>query len=389
VASSNVHLVFADGSIEVVESRFATDVRRRDAQIERRTAWKKSGAGAGFMNAGMLWSEDAAEVTVAASGVARGRKSGELLYALRTPAVGGLFAFDLASRQETRVFHGTGHEFQGLASSEIHSVLATAISQGKLRRSIAVMKDDGSEMAVVTEGDSFDDDPSWVPRPAVGDKCAYELVYSSAGIGRNQAGQFLGLGPRSVILLDAELGKMKTLIEDPAFDFVNPRMSKAGVLYVVRRPYVSPTEGPDAATAARDAALLPVRLGNALFNYLEYFTLRYSGKPLRSSGPTRDRAADARRMLELGNLAKGVARTERGLTEDAPETRVPTEWQLIAIEPEKEPRVVASRVAAFDIGTSGELVYTDGETLFALTDRRIGGPRKLATLPLVTELAAL
>lgn len=392
VASSNVHLVHDDGSSELVESKYAAEVRRRGAEIDRRSSWKKSGSGAGFMGTGMLWEGEKPEETISATGVSRGRKSGEILYTLRTPAVGGLFAFDLATRDETRVFHGTGQDFQGLTASAIHSVLATATTQGKMRRGIAVMKDDGSELAVITEGDSFDDDPSWVPTPAVGDKCVYELVYSSAGIGRDEVGQFAGLGPRAIVLLDAERGSMKTLLEDPAFDYVNPRMAADGTLYVVRRPYVSPFERPGAATAAKDAALLPFRLGSAVFHYLEFFSLRYGGKPLRSSGSTKDRAADARRMLELGNLAHGVAQTEKSLTDPPPDTRVPTDWQLVMVEPNGGNRrvsVVASRVASFDLAPSGDVVYTDGETLFRLKGARGGTEQKLAKLPYVTDLAAL
>lgn len=389
IASASVHLVYDDGAVEKVESKYAAEVRSRADQIERKAAWKKGGSGASFMGggAGMLWAQDHDDMPIVPTAVARGRTPKEILYTLRTPAVGGLFALDLATHEEARVFHGTGHDFQGLSSSEYHSVLATATMQGKMRRGIAVMKDDGSELAVITEGDSFDDDPSWVPVPPVDGKCVHELVYSSAGIGRDEAGQFGGLGPRSVVLLDAEHGSMRTLAEDPAFDYVNPRMTKDGTLFCIRRPYVSPFERPSATASVKDAALLPFRLGTAVFNYLDYFSMRYTGKPLASSGAARDKAADARRMLELGNLGRGVANVERGLTDDTPrDVRVPTSWALVEVRPRGKPEVVAERVAAFDMAPSGALVLTDGASLF----RREGTKeKKLAALPYVTDLAAL
>jgi hypothetical protein len=51
--------------------------------------------------------------------------------------------------------------------------------------------------------------------------------------------------------------------------------------------------------------------------------------------------------------------------------------------------VVASRVASFDLAPTGDVVYTDGETLFRLTGARGGTEKKLAKLPYVTDLAAL
>jgi len=387
VASANVHLVHDDGTTVQVESKYASEVRSRAAQIDRKSSWKKGGSGAAFMGAGQVWSEDRDEMPIMATAVARGRRAGEILYTLRTPAVGGLFAFDLASREEARVFHGTGHDFQGLSSSEYHTVLATATTQGKMRRGITVMKDDGTEVAQITEGDSFDDDPSWVPTPPKDGRCVHELVYSSAGIGRDELGQFVGLGPRSIVLLDAELGTMKTLVEDPLFDFCNPRMMADGTLYCIRRPYVSPFEKPKASASIKDAALLPFRLGTAVFNYLDYFSMRYSGKPLASSGSTKDKAADARRMLELGNLGRGVARVERGLTDAPSDQRVPASWELVSIAPRSTAKVVAQRVAAFDLGSGGTASFTDGEALFRLTAG--DAPKKLADLPYVTDLAAL
>lgn len=387
IASANVHLVYDDGATEKVDSKYAAEVRARAAQIDRKSSWKKGGSGAAFMGAGQLWAEDVDDMPIVATSVARGRSAGEVLYTLRTPAVGGLFAYDLTKGEESRVFHGTGHDFMGLSSSEYHTVLATATTQGKMRRGIAVMKDDGSEMAQITEGDSFDDDPSWVPTPPKGDKCVHELVYSSAGIGRDEAGQFAGLGPRSVVLLDAEHGTMRTLVEDPAYDYTNPRMASDGTLYCVRRPYVSPFDRPNASASIKDAALLPFRLGSAVFNYLDYFTMRYTGKPLASSGSTRDKAADARRMLELGNLGRAVRGVERGLTDDAPkDARVPTSWQLVRVAPKRAPEVVVDRVAAFD--RHGErFVFTDGVSLHTLSAS--GAAKKLAELPYVTDLAVL
>ena len=59
----------------------------------------------------------------------------------------------------------------------------------------------------------------------------------------------------------------------------------------------------------------------------------------------------------------------------------------MSISPRSTPKVVAQRVAAFDLGSEKGVSFTDGEALFRMT---VGeAPKKLAVLPYVTDLAAL
>jgi hypothetical protein len=108
LAEQRVHLVRDDGTSAPVASKFVDDVRRREATIDRKTWWKKQGTGARFMGAAALRDDaEARRQPAFFTRVARGRKRGEILYALTTGVVSGLFAYDLASDEETRLVHGT------------------------------------------------------------------------------------------------------------------------------------------------------------------------------------------------------------------------------------------------------------------------------------------
>ncbi|HEX3771146.1 MAG TPA: hypothetical protein VHV30_09795 [Polyangiaceae bacterium] len=54
LARQQVHLLGPNGETAPVESTFVEDVRRREASMQRKTAWKTQGSGARFMGAAAL-----------------------------------------------------------------------------------------------------------------------------------------------------------------------------------------------------------------------------------------------------------------------------------------------------------------------------------------------
>src|SRR5580700_9267499 len=89
LARNQVHLLGPDGVTVPVESQFVEDVRRREASMERKTAWKKRGSGARFMGAAALWDDEPGSRRPPAvfSCVSAGRRRGEILYAITTGSV--------------------------------------------------------------------------------------------------------------------------------------------------------------------------------------------------------------------------------------------------------------------------------------------------------------
>ncbi len=109
--------------------------------------------------------------------------------------------------------------------------------------------------------------------------------------------------------------------------------------------------------------MLPVRLLFALFQFMNFFTMRYTGKTLVSSGNMRQRQMDPRQVMIMENLLH--ARGSNGLF--APNRRdwkVSRSWTLIKKSPEGHIESIAEGVLTFDLCDDGSLLYTNGNRVF-------------------------
>lgn len=369
-----------------IESKFADQYKARVRSIQRKQAWKEEGGGARFMRGGAaLWGDDAEleSVPVAYTGVAR-RGDGKILYTLSTGVVGGLLELDLASGEERRVFHSADRRIEQIATSREHDVIACTLRGKGGVSAIAVMAADGTELFSITDGDVIDLAPQWLPGPACRDGQLHQLLYQSAGIGRNEAGAAVAIGPASVTLIDAEAGHAQTLFEDPKRDFLLPRMGADRTVYCIRHAYLDAVE-PSFGRFLLDVALFPLRLASAVFSYLSFFTLRYTGRPLISSGDARRRAADIRQMMMTGNLAAAHAQASREADKAAVDAV--RDWQLVAIAEDRSERVVAKGVRAFDVLVDGRVITTDGAAVRLI--EADGTSRVLCEERAITEVVGL
>jgi len=373
-----VHLLFADGTTEPITSAFVEDVRRREASIERKSGWKTKGTGARFMGAAALWDdEEGRRAPAYFTALSRGRRPGEILYALTTGIVSGLFAYDLEKKEESRLVHGTEPPLHAIATSDDHRVVAMAKNQKNGARNLAVMREDGGDSALVTDGDTVDDAPSWVPVGPEVTTGRHQLVFQSTPIGRDAGGMVAGFAPTEIQLLDAEHGHLKTILASPEHDYLSPWMDRDGALWAMRRPYRGTPEAPDPKAYLKDGLLAPFRLAYAGFRYLDFFSMRYTGKPLANAGNARARKIDARKLVERQNVA---AAGEEEVAEDL--QRAPSDWVLVKRLPDGAEDVVATRVAAYTVGRGGELLVSDGRGI-----DRVDGDRTKRLGPALRAIA--
>ena len=78
----------------------------------------------------------------------------------------------------------------------------------------------GTDFRELTEGDSFDQLPRWVPGPK------RRIVFQSAGVGRDSAGRFAGLGPCSIQQLDVDSGDLQEIASESGRDLLQPRQAE-------------------------------------------------------------------------------------------------------------------------------------------------------------------
>lgn len=364
VATGKLHLKYEDAEPRPVECKFAHEVRERLLRVAQRNAWKTQGTGAQFMygrlmNSRLLWGQDADDqegVTMSVRSLTRGTGGSEVLFALGGQGVNGLFSFDPETRDEKRVVHGADHLYEDLALSRAHGLVACSTPKRDGSSSIAVMNPDASDYAELTEGDSLDFNPSWVP----GER--REIVFASSGIARDGQGSLRGFAPTVIQRLDADNAQMDEIAHEKGYDLIRPAISADGSLYYIRRPHIG-NDKPSFWRANLDFLLFPVRLLFAFLQFLNFFTTRYSGKQLTTAGNARRRGADVRQMMQWNNLIN--AQDDANQQDSDPESLVPSSWQLVRQRGLKT-EALAKGVSCYDIAADGSIVYTNGGAIYHL-----------------------
>jgi hypothetical protein len=191
-----------------------------------------------------------------------------------------------------------------------------------------------------------------------------QLVFQSAGVARDPNGFAMALGPYAIQKLNLRDESIATVIEDERSDFLQPWELADGTLIYLRRPYKPGNRGRTGWTDLQDILLFPYRLARAGFYFLNFFSVMFSGQPLRTAGgPDRPSGPDARFLSLWGQmidtrrqmLLPGQKHEEQGL--------VPKDWQLIRRSPAGEETVLADGVLTFDISPTSDILYSDGRRI--------------------------
>jgi len=180
-----------------------------------------------------------------------------------------------------------------------------------------------------------------------------------------------------------ESGSVTPILDEPAFDFLKPRVCPAGNLHFIRRPYEAPAYG--MGSALTDTLFFPFRLLRALFHYLNFFSLMYSRKPLTSaSGPALN--ADIKNILLQGRRVDAEKAMRSARTVQGVPSLVPDNWELVRRDTHGNEKVLATNVASYDISPDGTVVYSNGRGVFVL--ERDGMSRLALTDELVADVVA-
>jgi hypothetical protein len=353
VANGVLHRLAPGLAAQRLESPFALEVRGRTQEIQRRHAWKSEGRGAMFMSRGLLWGPGGGpqNLPIQVTHVARGAP-GELLYAMSVEGRSAVCRLCLEDGVERRLLHGSERRLADLAVSPGGAEIACSVAHPDGTASLGLMTADATDLVEITEGEVRDTAPSWAPG------ARRRLVYESAGVGRDGQGRFAGLAPSAVHAIDLERGEVEELAREPSRDLARPCLAADGSLYFISRPH-SAFERPSTGRLALDLLLLPVRLLYAVFQYLSFFTARYTGRPLTTAGGPGQRGADARRMLAWSNLLEA----EEEAASQEPRTAAPRSWQLVRRRGEAGQEVLAEGVVSYDVDGEGRVVYATGDAI--------------------------
>ncbi len=379
LSQGRIRIKAGDDPPRTVESQFGQKIRERAVQNQQRHSWKAQGEGEKFLAGAMLWgrvAKDPAAIPIMITSLCRGAGAGQMLYSLETDELCAILALESLGEEERRLWNKNDKRLSHLCVSPTGAV-ACSVRHQFGTANIAVRLDDDSGFSEATEGDSFDAAPRWVPGET------RRLVFQSAGVGRDRNGQFAGLGPFSIQLLHIDSGELTVLAETPGHDLLTPQMTGEGSLYFIRRPY---TTGRETSfwRVLKDTVLFPFRLIFAVFQFLQFFSVRYTGKKLTTAGGARGRELDLKQMMIWGNTVSAEQSAKSG--EVAPDL-VPNSWQLVRRSPDGAEKILARGVLAYDLAPDGTIVYSNGNAIFVLSAD--GKSRRLVVESMIEQVAAL
>jgi hypothetical protein len=386
LSGGRLYLKLGQANVQTIVSEFGQAVQQRESQMQRRNSWKQKNTIANSMPAGMSrdsqsdrFSKAEASLTnvpIAVQGVCP-TSADRLLYTLEAGEVGGIFTLERFAAavniggaaapelrrqtKEKRLFHSADFKIDRVDFHPEYQLIACAAIGKDGTANIATMSVNAVQLAQVTEGDSIDLAPKWIP----GFRRA--IVFQSAGIGRDGSGYVIEHKHSTIEQLDIDRQEVITLASDPKYDLLSPQMAADGTLYYIRRPYRSLRQRVLFSQIVKDTLLIPARLLTAVLEWLNFFTRRHTGKsllpvPQLPQHHTRQHLLIMGRLVDVGTQ---MERNRRFGDADSP-SLVPRSWELIEQYPHREPKVIGQGVLAFDVGAEGQIVYSNGSAVYGI-----------------------
>lgn len=366
LADGRLYLHNGEAKPRELTSAFVREFEERQAKQQKVHGWKEQSFVWGEMGMSrpdmQQWNQVPGQRQVRFRSLDRGPDAGHLTYLVDFGHMTGLFQYDPAADLERRLFHRNNYPAQDLHRHHATGKLAMSVMQPDGTKRLVVCDADGRLPREVTVGDSVDEMPRWL------NDDSQQLVFQSAGVARDPNGFAVVLGPYAVQKLNLQNESLSTVIEDERYDYLQPWELADGSLMYLRRPYKPGNRGRSGWTDLQDILFFPYRLARAGFYFLNFFSVMFSGQPLRTAGgPERPAGPDARILSLWGQmidtrrqmLLPGQKKEEAGL--------VPKDWQLIQRSPTGDETVLADGVLTFDIGPTGDLLYSDGRRIWQRT----------------------
>lgn len=367
----------------LIESEFAKSVQQRVREVQRRQFFRNRGVMANFMPPQMLRSAEQQEdppAPILITSLCRGSDQ-KFFYSLEVGNVAGIFAFDLQKNQEQRLFHGPDFRVHCLNFNPNQNLIACSTFHKDGSANIALLPLDSSILKEVTEGDSLDLAPHWLPG------AGKALIFQSAGLGRNAQGLIVEKGPFTLEKLDFDRQEVITLAADSAYDLLGGQMTADGTLYYIRRPYKSLRNSFNILKLLQDILLIPIRLIYAIYQWLNFFTWRYTGKPLGTAGGPQ--APDIKtQMTAWGEIIDIPKVTKNNVVGDPDATAlVPKTWQLVRQKTGHDLELVQEGVLSFDLQEDGSILYTNGSGIYWI--KSDGSQERTLTATLIEQAIIL
>ena len=367
---------------------YISKVRSRAEQNE----WKYNGQGAAFTGSAMPHASASEAVSSIFSRVnCVGEYKGNLLYSIDIDSTNGIYRKSAESESEGIVLCSSSTAYRSF-DIKGDRLVASAAFAGESH--IGVLDLTTGRFDTYTEGHVRDSSPVWSATDS------NKIYFCSAGLPENEktapdeksaprgisqmvdemySSSSVTLGPSAICLLDISEGRLDELLSDNGYNFTSPFSAPDGSLYYIRRPYKYNSGGSSFGCLA-DILMLPVRLFQALFGFLNVFSAKYSGKTLSRSDVKQK--SDDQLMID-GNLINA----ERELKENARRGDknpgiIPRSWELRRLDKDGNDTLIRSGVAAYKLCTDGSILISNGSHILRVDEN--GREEKLLAADKVT-----
>lgn len=349
--------VYEDGNITKRASKFIEKYKENSLQIDRSKSWKKSGEGAAFRGDTDYGRGDETAFDYKINGVFLSDGGNEVVYSFKINDTSGVYKIRLDDEKapETHVVNSLEEEYGNGCLDAASHTLALSVSTNYVNSHIGIIDTRNNDVKTVTDGDTMEIDP-YICRDN------RDLIYfSSRGAGRTSKGEFVKYSPAAICRLDLEKLTVDEIKADPKFNYFKPVLH-GGKLYAIKTP--TKDKGPNPVV---EILLIPVRIIQAIANFINAFVRMFTGKSLASGGnnPTKARDYDSRKEFIKGNLIDVEKEMKKNTKRKGDGGFIPLSWQLVEVE---SGEVIKSGVGDYDILDDGTFITTNGKRIYAIKD---------------------
>ena len=369
---------FSEGKATELSSGVLQSYISKVKDSAERNEWKYNGSGAAFTGV----YQNRASATDAVSSIYSqvncvGEYMGDLFYSLDIDSTNGLYRRTEGIANEGIVLCSSSNAYRDF---DIKGNLLVTSSHFAGESHIGILNLDTKSFNLYTEGHCRDFSPTW---SAVS---ADKVYFCSAGLPENDrrdpedeaprgisqmvnemysSARSAKQGPTAICVLDVTAATLDELLTDPRYDYTHPQPTFDGSLYYIRKPYRSGKSAADSLGCFVDALMLPIRLIEALFGFLNVFSAKYSGKTLARSDV---KQRDEKEMFIDGNLinAEKELRDNQRRGDKNPGI-IPHSWELRRREPNGNDTLIRKGVAAFRVDEkTGDILLSNGSAILLL-----------------------
>lgn len=381
IFTSQGKIGIVDNGLSWLNSQFLASYQRNLQSIRQRTAWKTQGSGAKFMGVHQLHPQSNLPAYKANINGLTFASQGDLIYSISVDNGSGIFTKNPLDDKELEghIIHKHDAQFFAIDYNSTTQQLVASVNDG-MGVHLALFKEGSAIYTMLTEGDCRDQNPVWSKTKPE------SIFYDSCGIGTDRDGNFAGVSNRAIFHLDLNSGHLEEVVSLEKHDFLAPKEDSHGNLFFIKRP--TPQKN-HSRVSVLDVLLIPVKILKAIFNWLNFFTMRYSGNSLASPGanPANAKQKKPEEIFIDGNLinVQKTIKENKARGEKLPGV-APRNWELIRLDTVGNMTCIKPGILAFDIDDENNVIYSNGQ--YVVRMQADGSEEVLATTPLVTCLRA-